>query len=201
MDPDTAVTLPPGADAELALSLERAHRETRVLDRLTAVWALLLAKCCLLQSAILHWSIPIGGLAYVWSLSLALGVLATYHYLRAHEVELAVIPVNRRVGTVLCLGLLITFLGAAHATFALGLVAPPALGALACSLGAVHALAQGALRRHAAPVLGSLAWWTSAWCALRQPDDLALACVGMGCLLGHALPGFAMVREAGRRRA
>lgn len=194
-------TLPPGADAELALSLERAHRETRVLDRLTAVWALLLAKCCLLQAAILYWSIPIRGLAYVWTLSLALGVLATYHYLRAHQLELALIPVNRRLGTMLILGLVITFLGAAHATFALGLIAPSALAALACALGALHAITQGTLRRHAAPFIGSLAWWASAWFALRQPEALALGCVGIGCLVGHALPGFAMVREAESRRA
>ncbi|MFZ9201584.1 MAG: hypothetical protein ACO23N_04050 [Opitutales bacterium] len=201
MDRDVTVMLPPGADAELALSLERAHHETQVLDRLTAVWSLLLAKCCLLQSAILHWSIPIGGLAYVWSLSLALGAFATYHYLRAHEVELLVVPVNRRLGSTLLLGLILTFLGAAHATFALDLVSPPVLAALTCCLGAIHALSRAAMRRRAAPFLGSLAWWTSAWLALRQPDDLALAVVGLGFLLGHALPGFALVREAVRRRA
>jgi len=201
MESDRTVTLPAGADAELALSLERAHRETRVLDQLAAVWALLLAKCCLLQAAILHWSIPIGGLLYIWSLSVVLGLLASFHYLRAHEAELAIIPVNLRAATSLLLGLLITFLGAAHATFALGLASPGALAALACALGAVHAMVQGALRRRVEPILGALAWWAAAWQALRQPDDLALACVGVGLLLGQALPGFAMVREARRRRA
>lgn len=201
MDRDVTLILPPGADAELALSLERAHRETQVLDRLTAVWSLLLAKCCLLQSAILHWSIPIGGIAYVWTLSLALGAVASYHYLRAHEVELLLVPLNRRIGSTLLFGLILTFLGAAHATFALGMVSPQVLAALTCCLGAVHALSQAAMRRRSAPFLGSLAWWAFAWVALRQPDDLALAVVGLGFLFGHALPGFAMVREAVRRRA
>lgn len=201
MGPDRTVMLPAGADAELALSLERAHRETRVLDRLVAVWSLLLAKCCLLQAAILHWSIPIGGLVYIWSLSVALGLLATFHYLRAHQADLAIIPVNVRAATSLLLGLAVTFLGGAHATFGLGLASPAALAALTCALGAVHAMVQGALRRRAEPLVGSLAWWAAAWQALRQPDDLALACVGAGLLLGQALPGFVLTRDADRRRA
>lgn len=201
MDSDHTVTLPAGADAELALSLERAHRETRVLDRLVAVWSLLLAKCCLLQAAILHWSIPVGGLLYIWTLSVVLGLLASFHYLRAHEAELSIIPVNLRAATSLLLGLSITFLGAAHATFTLGLVSPAALAALACALGAVHAMVQGALRRRVEPLVGSLAWWAAGWLAIRQPDDLALACVGAGLLFGQALPGFVLTRDAGRRRA
>ena len=194
------VTLPAAADAELALSLERAHRETVVLDRLAAVWALLLAKCCLLQAAILRWHVPVGGLVYVWSLSLALGVLASWHYLRAHRAELAFIPASRRAGTSLLLGLLVLLLGAAHATFALGLVSPPVLAALACALGAVHSLVLGVLRRRLELILGALAWWAAAWHALRQPVDVALACVGVGFLLGQALPGYALVRSARRRR-
>lgn len=201
MDSDRTVTLPAGADAELALSLERAHRETRVLDRLVAVWSLLLAKCCLLQAAILHWSIPIRGLLYIWALSVALGLLASFHYLRAHQAELTIIPVNLRAATGLLLGLAITLLGAVHATFALGLASPAALAALACALGAVHAMVQGALRRRAEPLIGSLAWWASAWLALGQPDELALACVGAGLLFGQALPGFVLTRDADRRRA
>lgn len=195
------VKLPAVADAELALSLERAHRETLLLDRLGAIWALLLAKCCLLQAAILRWQIPVGGLVYVWSLSLALGLLASWHYLRAHRAELAIIPVNRRAGASLLLGLLVLLLGAAHATFVLGLASPAALAALACALGAVHALVQGTLRRRPEPVLGALAWWFAAWQALGQPVDIALGCVGLGLLLGQALPGFALVRGAARRRS
>ena len=72
---------------------------------------------------------------------------------------------------------------------------------LACALGAVHAMVQGALRRRAEPLLGSLAWWASAWLALGQPDELALACVGAGLLFGQALPGFVLTRDADRRRA
>lgn len=201
MESPPPAALPPLADAELSLALERSHRETRVLDRLVAVWALLLAKCCLLQAAILRWEIPVSGLLYVWVLSLSLGLLASYHYLRAHRAELAIVPANRRVTAGLTLGLGLVLLGAAHATFGLGLVTPPVLAALACALGAVQALVQGLLRRRIEPCLGAAAWWVAAWHALRQPTDLALACVGLGFLLGQSLPGFVLARDAARRRS
>lgn len=201
MEPDPAVSLPAVADAELALSLERAHRETRVLDRLGAVWALLLAKCCLLQAAILHWAVPIRGLLYIWVLSLVLGALASFHYLRAHRAELAIVPVNLRVGASLLAGLLIAGLGAAHATFALDLVEHSAFAAICCALGGVHALVQATMRRAGAPLLGALAWWAAAWRALGQPDDVALAWVGAGLLVGQAVPGFFLAWAADRRRA
>lgn len=201
MDPRPPLSLPPLADAELSLALERAHRETRVLDRLVAVWALLLAKCCLLQAAVLRWDIPISGVVYIWVLSLALGLVASYHYLRAHRAELALVPANRRVTAGLLLGIVVVLLGATHATFTLGLAGPSALAALTCALGALHALVQGLLRRRVEPCLGAVAWWVAAGYALRQPPDAALACVGLGFLLGQALPGFALARDAERRRS
>lgn len=200
MDARPPSRLPDLAEAELALSLERAYRETRVVDRLVAIWALLLAKCCLLQAAILRWDIPVSGLVYVWCLSLSLGLLASFHYLRAHRAELALVPANRRAGAALLAGLLVVLAGAAQATFGLGLLSPPALAALACGLGGVQALTQAALRRRTEPALGAVAWWAVAWLALRQGGAGALACVGLGCLFGSALPGFALVGAAHDRR-
>jgi hypothetical protein len=197
---DSKYTLPSPIDAELALSIERAYRETRVLDLLVCVWALLLAKCCLLQAAILYWSIPIRGLIYIWALSLALGVLATFHYLRAHRTELKIIPTNRRTGAALLFGIFVTLAGSAHAVFALELATPSALAALACSLGGIHACVQGTMRRRPEPLLGALVWWIAAWQCLRQPADFALVGVGLGLMFGQALPAFALVRAANRYR-
>jgi hypothetical protein len=198
---DLRYALPSPVDAELALSLERAHRETRVLDLLVGVWALLLAKCCLLQAAILYWSIPISGLFYIWALSLSLGVFATFHYLRAYRTELKIIPTNRRTGSALLFGIFLTLTGSAHAVFALELATPSALAALACSLGGIHACVQGAMRRRPEPLLGALIWWIAAWQCLRQPVDFALVCVGLALIFGQALPAFALVRAANRYRA
>ena len=198
--PDSVYTLPGAVDAELALSLEQAHRETRILDRLVGVWALLLAKCCLLQAAVLYWSIPIRGLIYIWALSLALGALASFHYLRAHRTELKIIPANRRTGSALLFGIFVTLAGSAHAVFALELATPSALASLACSLGGIHACVQGAMRRRPEPLIGALVWWVAAWQCLRQPADFALVGVGLGLLFGEALPAFALVRAANRQR-
>jgi hypothetical protein len=198
---DLKYTLPAPVDAELALSLERAHRETRVLDLLVGVWALLLAKCCLLQAAIFYWSIPISGLFYIWALSLTLGALATFHYLRAHRTELKIIPTNRRTGSALLFGIFVTLAGSAHAVFALQLATPSALASLACSLGGIYACVHGTMRRRPEPLIGALIWWIAAWQCLRQPADFALVGVGLGLIFGQALPAFALVRAANRYRA
>lgn len=73
----TSTSLPSGADTELALSVERAYREVIVLDRLGAIWSVILAKCLLAQWAINEFSIPISGLRYIWLLTLSMAVVAT----------------------------------------------------------------------------------------------------------------------------
>jgi len=202
MEPPPSLPLPARADAELALAVERAHRESLVLDRLAALWALLLAKCCLLQAAIERWRIPVDGWLYVWTCSLALAAFASVLYLRAHRADLRVIPHNTRVATALLAGLCILLLGAAHASLALGLAAPAALGASALGLAGLHALVHAALRRRPEPLVGALLAWGAAWSCLHAADLAAvLAWCGGGLLLGSALPGFALVRAARARAA
>lgn len=202
MEPPPVTSLPSRADAELALAVERAHRETLVLDRLGALWALLLAKCCLLQSAIERWSLPIAGWLYVWACSLALASFASALYLRAHRADLRVVPVNARVATALLAGLALLLLGACYASLALGLLGHAALGAAALGLAGLHGIVHAALRRRAEPLVGALLAWGAAWSCLRAPDAATtLAWCGSGLLLGSALPGFALVRAARSRSA
>lgn len=194
--------LPSRADGELALALERAHRETLVLDRLHALWALLLAKCCLLQAAIERWRVPIDGWLYVWACSLALAAFASVLYLRAHRADLGRIPANTRVAAALLAGLAILGLGAAHASLGLGLLGPAALGAALLGLAGLHGLVHAALRRRPEPLVGALAAWGSAWSCLHATDLAAtLAWCGAGLLLGSSLPAFALARAARLRAA
>ena len=194
--------LPSRADAELNLSLERAHRETFVLDRLHALWALLLAKCCLLQAAIERWNLPIDGWIYVWACSLTLACFASFLYLRAHREDLRVVPVNSRVATALLAGLAVLLLGATYASLALGLLGPAALGAAALGLAGLHGLVHAALRRRPEPLLGALVCWGAAWSCLHSVDlSSALAWCGGGLLLGASLPAFALARASRLRVA
>ena len=78
-------SLPASSDTELSLSVERASREVVVVDRLGALWSLILAKCFLAQWAIDKFVMPISGLRYIWSLTLTMAVIATVLYLRAHR--------------------------------------------------------------------------------------------------------------------
>ena len=92
-------SLPPQDGAELALSVERAYREGEVLDRLEALWSLILAKCFLLQWAIDAYALPVRGLVYVWLLTFAMAGAASALYLRAHRLRLRLLPWRARVST------------------------------------------------------------------------------------------------------
>lgn len=202
METEPRASLPDRADTELTLALERAHRETFVLDRLHALWALLLAKCCLLQAAIERWRVPVDGWLVVWMSSLVLAAFATLLYLRAHRADLGRIPANTRVAAALLLGLAILGLGAAHASIGLGLLGPAALGAALLGLVGLHGLVHAALRRRPEPLVGALLAWGAAWSCLHS-RTLAetLAWCGVGLLLGASLPAFAVARAARLRPA
>lgn len=202
METRPSSALPARADAELTLALERAHRETLVLDRLHALWALLLAKCCLLQSVIERWQVPVDGGLVVWASSLSLAAFATVLYLRAHRADLARIPANTRVAAALLLGLAILALGAAHASVGLGLLGPAALGAALLGLAGLHGLVHAALRRRPEPLVGALLAWGAAWSCLHAASLAeTLAWCGVGLLLGSSLPAFALARAARLRAA
>jgi len=195
-------TLPEAADAELRLSLERAHREIAALDRLVGIWGLLLAKCCLAQAAIERWSLPLDGWIVVWSGSLALAALASLLHLRSHLGSFARVPAAFRVSTVLALALLVVALGAAHASASRGLVGPVALGALVSGLVGAHALVVAAIRHRGEPLLGALAAWAAASAGLgAERPDQALLWTGAAFLGGLALPFLALARFSPRPRA
>lgn len=189
--------LPPDAEAELRLALERAHRESRVLDRLAGLWGLLLAKCCLVQAAIERWQLPVQGWLVVWTSSLGLAALATAHYLVAHRADLGRVPANRRVSAALALGLAVVALGGAHASVARGLLGPAALGGLVAALVGAHALVVAALRHRAEPLLGALlAWACSALALGAGSPHQVLLWTGAALLLGLGLPFLALARVA-----
>lgn len=193
-------SLPPAQDTELALSVERAYRESLVTDRLGAIWSLILAKCFLAQWAILRFAIPVGGPFYVWTLTLVMGAVASFYYLRAHRVKLRLLPAHFRVGAAVLAGLLVALGFVAYATFALGALPAPVAAAFAAILMGSWSLARAALRRAWPPFAGALLWWGLAGTALRSPAEQALLWLGLGMLCAQALPGFAVAaRQANQR--
>lgn len=193
-------SLPPAQDTELSLSVERAFRESLVTDRLGALWSLILAKCLLAQWAIFRFAIPVSGLFYVWTLTLAMAVVASAYYLHAHRVKLYLLPTHFRVNAAVLAGLVVTlgFVGYAYA--ALGLLTAPLAAALSAVLLGSWSLARAALRRAWPPLFGAFLWWGLAATALRAPADQALLWLGVGMLCAQALPGFAVAARAARRR-
>jgi len=196
--PVPLTSLPPEDNAELALSVERAYREGEVLDRLEALWALILAKCFILQWAIDAYALPVRGLVYVWLLTFAMAAAATGLYLRAHRLRLGLLPWRGRVSAALLVGLLVGLGALAYAHGARGFLPAVAAAALACVLLGNAALVRAALVGGPEPLVGTFLWWAAAAQAFRDDDGRALLWVGLGFLGAQALPGFA--RLARRRR-
>jgi len=196
--PAPLTSLPPEENAELTLSVERAYREAEVLDRLEALWALILAKCFVLQWAIDAYALPVRGLLYVWTLTFAMAAVASALYLRAHRQRLRLLPWRARVSSALLAGLLAGLGGLAYAHGARGLLPAGVAAGFACVLLGNAALVRATLVGGPEPLIGALLWWVAAWQAARDDDGRALLWVGLGFLVAQALPGFA--RLARRRR-
>jgi len=191
-------SLPASPATELSLAVERAYREVVVIDRLGALWALILAKCFLAQWAIDKFVMPISGLRYIWSLTLAMAVVATVLYLRAHRAQFALFPHQFRVSTAILGGLLVAQGFLLYAHFALGHLSAAVTAGLAASLFGAWSLARASLKRAPEPLVGALLWWGLAVTALTGTNDDALLWVGLGFLVAQALPGFALARRLER---
>ena len=191
-------SLPAGPATELSLAVERAYHEVVVIDRLGALWALILAKCFLAQWAIDKFVMPISGLRYIWSLTLAMAVVATLLYLRAHRAQFALFPHQFRVSTAILGGLLVAQGFLLYAHFALGHLSAAVTAGLAASLFGAWSLARASLKRAPEPLVGALLWWGLAATALAGADGDALLWVGLGFLVAQALPGFALARRLER---
>ena len=191
-------SLPAGSDTELSLSVERAYREVVVVDRLGALWALILAKCFLAQWAIDKFMMPISGLRYIWSLTLAMAVAATVLYLRAHRAHFALFPHQFRMSSAILGGLLVAQGFLLYAHLALGHVSAAGAAGLAAALCGAWSLARASLKRAVEPLVGAFLWWGLAATAMASPDADALLWIGLGCLGAQALPGFALARRLER---
>ena len=191
----TPTSLPSGPNTELALSVERAYREVIVLDRLGAIWSVILAKCLLAQWAINEFSIPISGLRYIWLLTLSMAVVVTGLYLRAHQSKINFLPNQLRVGTAIFTGMVVSLGFVLYAHFALTLLSTITTAALTCMLFGAWSLARAALRNAYPPLVGALIWWILTGYALVSKDNYALLWIGLGMFFAQALPSFALARR------
>ncbi len=186
-------SLPSESHTELAMSVERAYREAVVVDRLGALWSVILAKCLLAQWAIDYYAIPISGLRYIWTLTLTMAVVASGLYLQAHRAKLILFPNQFRVGSAVFIGLTINLGFILYAHFALAAVPLNICYAIiAASMGG-WSLVRATLRRAPEPLMAALLWWLVAGWMLRVDPTLSLLWLGLGFLFAQALPNFAMV--------
>ena len=186
-------SLPSESHTELALSVERAYREAVVVDRLGALWSVIIAKCLLAQWAIDYYAIPISGLRFIWTLTLTMAVIATVLYLQAHRSEISFFPNQFRVGSAVFVGVMINAGFIFYAHFALAAVTSVAAYAMVAALMGGWSLVRATLRRAPEPLMAALLWWLVAGLILRAAPEFSMLWLGLGCLVAQALPIFAMV--------
>jgi hypothetical protein len=200
--PEPLTSLPPGQSTELSLSIERAYREALVIDRLGSLWALILAKCFLAQWAIGRFAIPVNGLIYIWTLTLAMALVASAYYLHAHRLVFRFFPTQVRVASAGLLGLVMALGFVAYAHLGLNLITLATTAGLSAAMLGSWSLIQASLRRAWEPLMGALVWWGIALTAIRDRDANALLWLGLGFLFAQALPGFLLsCRTAREKRA
>ncbi len=197
---DALTSLPAGQATELSLSVERAYREALVINRLGALWALILAKCFLAQWAIGRFAIPVNGLIYIWTLTLTMALVATAYYLHAHRIAIRFFPTQVRVGSAGLLGLVVALAFVAYAHLGLNLITLAATAGLSAALLGSWSMTQAAMRRAWEPLLGALVWWSAALMAMHGRDADALLGIGAGFLFAQALPGFILCLRMAREK-
>ncbi len=193
-------SLPPGQATELSLSIERAYREALVIDRLGSLWALILAKCFLAQWAIGRFAVPVNGLIYIWTLTLAMALVASAYYLHAHRLAFRFFPTQVRVASSGLVGLVAALGFVAYAHWGLGLTGLAATAGLSAAMLGSWSLIQASLRRAWEPLMGALVWWGIALTSLHGGDVDALLWLGLGFLFAQALPGFMLSLRMAREQ-
>ncbi len=85
------------SDAELEIALERSSQMTASRMLLLVFWGLIIAKCTLLQWAIITHNVPIDGGMFVWLPSFIFGAVCTFVYGKVTLEEFHRTPLTSRL--------------------------------------------------------------------------------------------------------
>lgn len=82
---------------EIEVALAKSYRVAPFKLLLIIFWGLILAKCCIVEWAIINYSTPINGLLYVWIPSIAFGGICSLVYAHISFEELRRAPLISRL--------------------------------------------------------------------------------------------------------
>lgn len=83
--------------AEIEVALAKSYRVAPFRLLLFIFWGLILAKCCIVEWAILNYNTPINGFVYVWIPSIVFGGICSLVYARVSDAELQRAPLFSRL--------------------------------------------------------------------------------------------------------
>jgi hypothetical protein len=151
-------------------------------------WGLILAKCLLLQWAIIHYSIPVNGLLFVWTPSFIFAALCVAVYLSTHAEDYATLPKRQRILSNLRYGLIAVVVILTIASLGMGTFAPLLLPGVAALLAGISFLAEGVYTKRRLYLALGIVWWIGAIALLATPTPSALGGLALLTLILVVIP-------------
>ncbi|MEM8550285.1 MAG: hypothetical protein AAGF10_05790 [Verrucomicrobiota bacterium] len=174
--------------SHVELTLEKGRRVDSYRGLLFLFWGLILAKCCLMQWAIITYAMPINGFAFIWVPTLIFGLVCTVIYARVTLKEFHDAPLTNRlvrgiwVACAIALVLLST-LGIGMQAFSPTLL--PGLLAVIMGLGyCIHGYLDG--RR--LYFFAAAGWWLGSIVLFSQNNVASLAWLALFLICFQVLP-------------
>ncbi|MGA2052000.1 MAG: hypothetical protein ABSH19_01675 [Opitutales bacterium] len=174
--------------AELEIALERARRVPAFRALLLLCWGLIMAKCLLVQWAILTYHERINGVIMVWvpSVSVCAGITLYYAY-RVFR-ELPTMPLSGRIVSATWVGCGTAFLVLIVAVVVFGEFSGYLLPALAAVLLGVGYYIHSATGYRVLFRAAAVGWWFAALWLFGHPDIDSLAWMSLFLVLFEVLP-------------
>lgn len=169
-------------------ALERNRRIFNFRALSMVFWGLIVAKCLLLQWAIIRYDMPVNGLLFVWTPSFIFGALCVAVYMSAHAPDYTGLTGGRRLVGTLRYGLMGVIVVLAVASVGMGAFAPLLLPGMAALLAGVGVLAEGIYAKRRLYLGLGAAWWLGAIALLVNPTPAALGGLALLTLLLIVLP-------------
>lgn len=165
------------------LALRRRHHV------LVLLWALLFAKCFVLEYCVAAYQVPVNSVIYVWSLSLFMATVASIVYVNLTREEQGGFKIHSSSGRVWVICLTVTLL-IVIASFAFGLLPLTRLPALAALIFAIGYGVQYFYRREPAALCCAAGWCLCAGLLLQMAHPYSLLVFGICLVAFAAFPSF-----------
>lgn len=186
-------------DAELEIALERSAQMTASRMLLLVFWGLIIAKCTLLQWAILKHNVPIDGGLYIWLPSFIFGAVCSFVYGKVTLEEFHRTPMTSRLVRGIwaaCIAAMAIF---GVVAVGLGEMSPYLLPAIFAVLMGVGFFIQGMIDPKPYLRTAAIGWWLGSIWLFYESNVNALMWLSVMIILLQVIPTTALFWQEKKR--